>query len=143
MRWWHLEQVADIEVHAFADESAWSVEQLWAELAGVPERRRYVVAADGDRVVGYAGIGLGPDTADVMTVAVRPGERGRGVGRRLVTALLDEAETAGLRTVLLEVRATNAAAIALYSDLGFVTISRRPAYYGPGRDGVIMRRRAQ
>ncbi len=143
MRWWDIGQVVGIEADVFADESAWSVEQLWAELAGVPDRRRYVVAADGERVVGYAGIGLGLDAADVMTVAVRPTERGRGVGRRLVTALLGEAETAGLRTVLLEVRATNVAAIALYTDLGFTTISRRPGYYGPGRDGVVMRRRAE
>ncbi|MGA7690652.1 MAG: ribosomal protein S18-alanine N-acetyltransferase [Jiangellales bacterium] len=143
MRWWDVEQVAGIEATVFADEAAWSVEQLWAELAGVPDRRRYVVAEAAQSVVGYAGISLGVDTADVMTVAVHPGWRGTGVGRRLVTALLDDADEHGAREVLLEVRATNVAAIALYADLGFVTISRRRHYYGPGRDGVIMARRAQ
>jgi [ribosomal protein S18]-alanine N-acetyltransferase len=143
MRWWDVDPVAHLEATVFADEPAWSVEQLWAELAGVPDRRRYVVAVAADTVVGYAGISLGPDTADVMTVAVLPAWRRRGLGRRLVTALLDEAERRRAREVLLEVRATNEAAIDLYTGLGFATISRRRHYYGSGHDGVIMRRRAQ
>jgi ribosomal-protein-alanine N-acetyltransferase len=143
MRWWDVEPVALIEATVFADEQAWSREQLWAELAGVPERRVYLVAVAAETVVGYAGLSLGPDVADLMTVAVHPDWRGGGTGRRLVTSLLSAAEERGVREVLLEVRADNAPAIALYTDVGFEPLSRRRDYYGPGRDGVIMRRRAQ
>lgn len=141
MRWWHVEAVLAIERAVFGS-TAWTPEQLVAELAGVPERRHYVVATDADDVVlGYAGLALSGDTADVMTVAVAERARGRGSGRALVRDLLATASQRGVHEVFLEVGVDNAPAIGLYSGLGFDRLSRRRDYYGPGIDALLMRRR--
>lgn len=141
MRWWHLEAVLAIERQVFI-RAAWTPEQLWSELAGVPRTRYYVVATDEDGVVvGYAGSAVRGDTADVMTVAVAPSEQGRGTGRALVRDLLANAARRGVHEVFLEVRTANEAAIALYGSLGFNRLSRRRDYYGSGIDGLVMRRR--
>lgn len=139
MRWWHLEPVLAIERQVFPQ--PWTAEQFWSELAGVPSRRHYVVAEHDEAVVGYAGVALGDDTADVMTIAVAGHARRSGIGRALLLDLVGVAARRRIREVLLEVRADNDAALALYESLGFTRLSRRRGYYGPGQDGVIMRRR--
>jgi ribosomal-protein-alanine N-acetyltransferase len=137
MRWWDLEAVGRIEADRFGDQ-AWSAAQLWAELARVPESRRYVVARSAGEVVGYAGLFLVRPEADVQTIAVARGAQGRGIGRALLTALADQARTAGADVLHLEVRADNAAARSLYAAFGFGPDGRRRDYYGPGCDAVLM-----
>ena len=138
LRWWHLPQVHAIEQVLFPGD-CWSVEQFWSELA--QPTRCYVVALDEDEVVGYAGLFLLPPDADIQTVAVGWDHQGQGIARRLVSDLLDVADSAGATHTMLEVRADNEAATALYRRLGFVPISTRPRYYPDGGDAVIMRRR--
>jgi len=137
LRWWHLPQVHAIEQVLFPGD-CWSVEQFWSELA--QPTRCYVVALDEDEVVGYAGLFLLPPDADIQTVAVGWDHQGQGIARRLVSDLLDVADSAGATHTMLEVRADNEAATALYRRLGFVPISTRPRYYPDGGDAVIMRR---
>ncbi len=140
MRWWDLPDVLALEQELFSPE-AWSEAQLWGELA--QGTRRYVVAVDGGgSLLGYAGIDLGIDTADVQTLAVARPARRRGVARRLLGSLLTQAEQAGLRDVVLEVRADNEAAACLYAEAGFRPIGRRRGYYAAGTvDAVVLRRR--
>jgi ribosomal-protein-alanine N-acetyltransferase len=76
----------------------------------------------------------------VQTVAVRADQQGRGIGALLLKALLAEAERRGCLEVLLEVRADNAPAIALYAARGFETIATRRRYYADGTDALILRR---
>jgi ribosomal-protein-alanine N-acetyltransferase len=145
LHWWDLPQVLALEQQAFAGTDPWSAEQLWAELAGVPQRRYYLVARsepDGP-VVGYAGLALGPDVADVMTVAVRPTARRRGVGTAMLAELIEQAQRAGVPDVLLEVRADNDAALALYGRIGFSRVGLRRRYYRDGVDGLVLRRRVR
>ena len=129
----------DIERASFAGEQPWSCETWWSELAGVPEHRAYVAASDTGRVVGYAGARWADDVGDVMTVAVHPASRRRGIGSMLVGSLLDEARRRRVRELTLEVRDGNDAAASLYAGHGFEAIARRRGYYGPGIDGVLMR----
>lgn len=136
MRWWHVPQVAELEQRLFPDDR-WSAEQFWSELA--QSTRRYWIATDGDRVVGYAGLFALPPDSDVQTIAVDPDFRGRGIGRLLMAQLLDSAREGGCRQMMLEVRAGNAAARALYESLGFTSISTRVGYYPNGEDAVILR----
>lgn len=133
--------VAALDQAAFAARQPWTVEQVWAELAGVPQRRHYVVAESAGALVGYAGVAFAGDTADVMTVAVAPGARRSGIGRALVSDLVRAARGAGALEVLLEVRADNDPAQRLYAALEFTPIARRRDYYGSGVDGIVMRRR--
>jgi ribosomal-protein-alanine N-acetyltransferase len=140
LRWWDLEEVLPIEAELFGAD-AWTAGQFWSELARVPDTRWYVVAREGTRVVGYAGLFQAGPEADIQTVAVAAAAQGRGLGRRLVEALLDAAGSRGAQVVHLEVRADNTAALRLYDTLGFTAVGRRPDYYGRGRDALLMSRR--
>lgn len=160
MRWWDLDDVLAIERVAFDADRPWTAEQFWSELAGVPARRLYLVADDRGSVVGYAGLAWpgdlrsdaatvqaggigGGEGADIMTLAVHPDRGGGGIGRALLRALLDAVRARGVAEVMLEVRADNAGARALYRGAGFVDLARRRDYYAPGVDGVVMRWRAR
>ena len=140
MRWWDVEAAAEIEQRLFPD--AWSVETFWAELAGVPETRHYVVAEDDGVLLGYAGLFATRHSADVQTVAVAPEAQGSGLGATLLQDLLDEATRRGCGEVLLEVRVDNEPARRLYERHGFERVAVRRGYYQPGSvDGLVLRRR--
>jgi ribosomal-protein-alanine N-acetyltransferase len=139
MRWWDLDAILPLEAALFPDDP-WSAGIFWSELAGWPGTRHYVVAERDGVVVGYAGLAVTGD-ADVQTLAVSPREQGRGLGRLLLADLLEEAGRRHAPAVLLEVRADNTAAQALYASAGFSEIARRRGYYDGGRvDALVMRR---
>jgi len=143
MRWQDLAAVAELE-DSIHPESAWSLATWWAELAGRP-RRHYVVldpAPDtaGPVIGGYAGLTLSGRSADVMTVAVAPAYQGRGAGARLLQALHHHAAEAGAHELMLEVRADNEAALALYAAQGYRTVAVRRGYYQPGAVDAIVQR---
>lgn len=79
------------------------------------------------------------DEAEILTLAVEPRARRRGVGTTLLTKALAEAHGRGARAVLLEVSVGNTAARALYDRAGFVEVGRRPRYYADGSDAMILR----
>ena len=140
MRWWDVEPVHAVERELFSD--AWSPETFWSELAGVPETRYYVVAETASMIVGYAGLAVVGHQADVQTVAVAPAAQGSGLGGRLLDDLLTEARRRDAGEVLLEVRADNEAAHALYAARGFERIAVRRGYYPPDRaDAYVLRLR--
>lgn len=149
MRWWDIAGLEPLERALFAHDT-WPAEAFWAELA-MGDRRVYLVAETEDgSVLGYAGLSCpaaarGGD-AEIMTVAVDAAAQGRGIGAALVDALRDEAQRRGAGRLLLEVRADNAAALAVYRRAGFEQIATRPAYYpaGPGSpavDALVLRLR--
>jgi [ribosomal protein S18]-alanine N-acetyltransferase len=139
VHWADIPALAVLERELFAHD-AWSEPTWWAELAGRP-RRDYVVLADADGLLGYAGLDHGGDVADVMTIAVAPRAQGRGLGRLLLTALEERATARGAGHVMLEVRADNAAALGLYERSGFTVLSTRRRYYQPGDvDAIVMRK---
>jgi len=141
MRWWDVEAVQALDVELFGT-TAWSAGMFWSELAA-GESRSYVVAETaGGTLAGYAGLLVAGSEADVQTLGVAPALQGRGVGTLLLRALTAEAVRRGATSLLLEVRADNDAALALYSREGFERISVRRRYYQPGDvDAWIMRRR--
>ncbi|MGV1009175.1 MAG: ribosomal protein S18-alanine N-acetyltransferase [Dermatophilaceae bacterium] len=141
MGWTDIEELARLESELFCD-TAWSAATWWAELAERP-RREYVVAADDGRLAGYAGIGHGGEVADLMTLAVAPAYRRRGVGAGLLDEVLQRAAEQGASSVLLEVRADNAEALRLYRRRGFEQVGVRRRYYQPSdTDAVVLRLRA-
>ena len=118
--------------------TAWTAAQFWGELA--QPNRTYLVTEDGDGVQAYAGLMVVPPTADIQTIAVAARAQRRGLASAILERLLATADAAGCTQTFLEVRADNAAAIALYERAGFAPIARRTSYYAPGEDAVIMRR---
>ena len=138
MTWHDIAAVHELESSLFPVD-AWSVEQFWAELA--QPTRHYVVAERDGHVIGYGGIMALTPTADLQTIAVAGSEQGRGTGRALLERLIELAAEQECVELLLEVRADNTAAIALYERRGFTTIAVRAGYYAPGVDARIMRLR--
>lgn len=98
--------------------------------AGYPA---WVLEQDG-AVIGYGVLSVAADEAHVLNVCTAPEAQGRGHGRRLLRALLQVARARRAQRVFLEVRPSNAVAIALYHSEGFNEIGRRPRYY-PAHDG--------
>jgi ribosomal-protein-alanine N-acetyltransferase len=123
-------------------EDAWTPEMFAAEFAQPPSRRLYLVAEDGNVLVGYAGMMFtGGSQADVVTLAVNSARWGEGTGTALLTALVDEADKRGYEEVLLEVREDNPRARRLYLLHGFTEVGIRRGYYQPsGVDAVVMRK---
>ena len=139
MRWWHIAELEPIEAELFGDER-WSAAMFWNELANA---HYYLVALDGDEVVGYAGLSVTGDEAWVQNIAVRKDRQRHGIGRTLLEALLAEADRRGARPVLLEVAIDNAKAQRLYDKYGFAPVGVRRGYYQPSNtDAVVMRRDA-
>lgn len=139
LHWTDIEAVTVLEHELFPDD-AWSPPSLWSELAARP-RRSYVVEQDEDgEVVGYAGVDLGGEVADVMTMAVASRAQGRGLGRRLLEELVSRAEADHAAYLMLEVRADNQPARRLYESRGFELLTVRRRYYQPGDvDAHVMR----
>ena len=137
LRWWHIEALEPIEADLFGVER-WSAAMFWNELANA---HYYLVALDGDEVIGYAGLSVTGDEAWVQNIAVRGDRQHRGIGRSLLEALLVEADRRGARPVLLEVAVDNAKAQRLYDRYGFAPVGVRRGYYQPSNtDAVVMRR---
>ncbi|RJK93488.1 ribosomal protein S18-alanine N-acetyltransferase [Vallicoccus soli] len=139
LRWWDVERVLPLERLLFPDDP-WSAELFWSEL-GQGATRHYVLAERAGEVVGYAGLAAPAGDGDVQTLAVAPAAQGRGVGGLLLRELLREAGARGCAAVLLEVRADNRPALALYARHGFERVGVRRGYYAGGVDAVVMRRR--
>ncbi|MGW3495186.1 ribosomal protein S18-alanine N-acetyltransferase [Streptomyces sp. NPDC001020] len=142
MRWWDIDPVLALEKDLFP-EDAWSRGMFWSELAhsrGPEATRRYVLAVDGERVVGYAGLAVQGDLGDIQTIAVARDQWGTGLGRRLLTELLQAATAFECAEVMLEVRVDNERAQKLYERFGFEPIGFRRGYYQPGNvDALVMR----
>lgn len=138
MRWWDIPAVVALERRLFRPDP-WTAEMFWSELAWVPDTRRYLVAEESGRLVGYAGLMAVRDEATVQTIGVHPDLHGSGLGHVLLHELLEEARQRGCREVYLEVGADNRPALGLYERFGFSPLGRRRDYYGPGLDALTMR----
>ena len=129
------------QVHATAFASSWSAEDI---LRFAEEPGGFALVAE--TAAGMAGFILWrvmAGEAEILTLAVRPRSRRRGIARSLVeTALALAAQTAG--AMLLEVADDNPGALALYARIGFKTVGRRAGYYARSGvasvDAVVMRR---
>ena len=139
MRLADLDAVLELEEQLFAPDT-WTRSMYRDELSRT-DTCSYLVAEDGDRVVGYAGLIAYDDEAHVATIGITGARQGEGLGALLLDALLAEADRRRSPVVLLEVRADNEVAQGLYRRRGFTEIGRRPRYYQPsGTDAVVMKR---
>ncbi|MEX2467626.1 MAG: ribosomal protein S18-alanine N-acetyltransferase [Gemmatimonadota bacterium] len=93
----------------------------------------------GDGILGYAVLWCVLDQGELANIAVRPDLRGRGLGARLLQAVLDTCRRRGVESLYLEVRESNLAAAALYERFGFRDVGRRKNYYqSPPEDARVM-----
>ncbi|MFV0254514.1 MAG: ribosomal protein S18-alanine N-acetyltransferase [Beutenbergiaceae bacterium] len=128
-----LDRVLALEGELFSAD-AWTRGMLTDELAA--PGRRYLVAELAGDVVGYAGVLLGPES-HIMTIAVALSQQRRGIGRALMTGLMQAIREAGSDSVVLEVRADDEGPQHLYAEFGFVPLGIRRGYYR-GADALVM-----
>lgn len=114
----------------------WSAGEIESSLAEPPRRCLVAVAEEEERVLGFVLVQCAVSgEAEILTVAVDPVARRRGVARRLLWGVLE----AMPGRVWLEVRRSNTAAQRLYQQLGFVDVGLRRNYYSsPSEDAVVM-----
>jgi ribosomal-protein-alanine N-acetyltransferase len=129
------------EVHARSFETGWSAADIAALLAA-PGGFGLAVREDGVICGFLLGRAIAGE-AEVLTLAVAPAARRRGVARALMAAAIAAAEAAGAEALFLEVAADNLAALQLYAGAGFVRVGARPGYYGRAGaavDALVLRR---
>jgi [ribosomal protein S18]-alanine N-acetyltransferase len=155
------DRCAELEAMLFPGDDPWPTVAFVRELAA--DHNHYVAArvrADADdplraacgrardrrddTLVGYGGISrlgrMPPFEYEIHTIGVDPAYQGRGIGRRMLDALL---QIAGDSVVHLEVRTDNETALALYRSVGFTEVGVRKRYYRiSGADAYAMRREA-
>ena len=130
----HVAAVAELEKQNFSEP--------WPEIAVRSELTNklalWLVALEGETVVGYVGSQTVLQEADMMNIAVAETHRRQGIARLLVEELICQLDAYQLT---LEVRASNAPAIALYEKLGFTQVGLRKNYYHkPKEDALILRK---
>ena len=114
----------------------WTREMLRSQL---PDGQHVFLAAEEDgQVLGYVGMTFVLDEGYIGNVAVDPAARRRGIGRALISELLARARALSLSFVTLEVRETNAPAIALYAGFGFAPVGLRKNYYDSPRENALL-----
>jgi len=131
--------IAGIERACFGD--PWS-EAAFQELLHMRDAIFLVATRKNpESVAGYVIARVVAGEADVLNIAVRPPDQGRGLGGELLDSGLAAVIARGVHEVFLEVRESNAAALALYESRGFKSVSRRKRYYqNPVEDALLLRR---
>ena len=131
----HIRQIEEIERDCFS--RPWTAEQLKSQMRD--EQHEFIAAVGDGRVLGYVGLMYVLDEGYISNVAVHPDARRQGIGDALIDALTAKAAELELAFLTLEVRESNAPAIALYAKHGFHPVGKRKNYYdAPKEDAVLM-----
>lgn len=136
----HLASIMPIEEASYP--KPWSMNVFTSEIEMMRRgERTYLVAREGDRVVGYAGVMYAGDDAHVTNIAVDRRHQRGGVATRLLAELAMAAIQHGCTGLTLEVRVSNSGAQALYERFGFESAGVRKRYYENVEDAIVMWRR--
>lgn len=131
----HAEQLEELEKVCFS--MPWSKEFLISQLPD--DRHVFIVAVEGERVLGYVGMMYVIDEGYISNVAVSPEYRRKGIADALILELLERCISLELSFVTLEVRESNSPAMALYEKHGFSPVGKRKNYYDfPKEDAILM-----
>ncbi len=133
----HVSQIAALEKRCFSD--PWSENSISSELSN--PLSLWLVAMEGELLVGYIGSQSVIGESDMMNVAVHPDFRRQGIAEKLILELVNRLAGKGNHCLSLEVRASNTPAVRLYEKLGFQQVGLRKNYYrNPKEDGLILRK---
>lgn len=136
----YCEEVADIAKENLPE--AWSLSGIQDVLQY--DDNIYYVAKQTDKgeIVGFAGIMLIVDEAELLNIAVRKDYQGQGIGQLLLKKVIEEGQARGAGRMLLEVRRSNISAIKLYYKNLFSVLGERENYYSnPTEDAIILEKK--
>lgn len=128
-------RISEIEAECFPQEP-WNFQMLASSFE--TESFHGILAEDGGEIIGYGGVTVAADSADIANVAVTEPFRNSGVGTAIINGLLEVAAACGARKVFLEVRVSNSVAMELYLRCGFKGAYARTRYYSDGEDCLVM-----
>ena len=129
-----LENIKEILISDFDD--FWNYNILKEELES--SNSKYIIAKTNDgEIIGFAGIKIILDNADIMNIVVKKSWRNQGVGNLLLSNLISICKISNLSSLSLEVNEDNLPAIHLYEKFGFKQVGVRKNYY-QDKDGMIM-----
>jgi ribosomal-protein-alanine N-acetyltransferase len=130
-----LFKVADLERRLFSD--PWSIDSFRGALRS--QNQVFLVCDDDGTIAGYCGMLMVPGEGQILNVAVDENYRRRGLATEMMNSMVDIGTTNEVFLYTLEVRESNAPALALYKSLGFVPTGRRKGYYkNPEEDAILM-----
>jgi ribosomal-protein-alanine N-acetyltransferase len=128
-------ELLDIEVAQFPE--PWTRSMLLDEISNV-ETRRYTVALEGKKIIGYLGVMFVMDELHVNTIGTLPGYEGRGVATSLMSDAWVVAKEKGVRRATLEVAVSNTRAQKLYFRFGFAPVGVRKNYYERTQEDALI-----
>ena len=129
-----LENIKDILISDFDD--FWNYNILKEELES--SNSKYIIAKTNDgEIIGFAGIKIILDSADIMNIVVKKSWRKQGVGNLLLSNLISICKISNLSSLSLEVNEDNLPAIHLYEKVGFKQVGLRKNYY-QDKNGIVM-----
>lgn len=131
----HVEGV--FEVSKLSLSEAWNLDSIEKELSN--KLAKYLVALDGDKVIGFVGIWIVFDEGDITNIAVHPDYRKQGIGDLLMTNLISICKENNINSLTLEVRESNIPAQNLYKKHSFKEEGIRKNFYdNPKENAIIM-----
>ena len=130
----YLPQVHEIEKLSFP--SPWSLNALQSEIKN-PVSHLWVFKKE-EILSGYICFWMFDEEAQVLSLAVHPRDRGKGIGHYLLNKMIERAFLKGVQYIWLEVRPSNLTGKRLYEKLGFIEVYRRPRYYSNAEDAIVM-----
>ncbi len=116
----------------------WRIEILQEELQH--ENSKYLVAKLCGEIVGFAGIKIILDEAEIMNIVIRKDKRNQGIASSLLSELIQIAYNSNCSTILLEVNENNLPAIHLYEKFSFERIGLRKKYYNNTDNAILMKK---
>jgi len=133
-----VRRIHDIELLSYT--LPWSEASILAWIEGTD--RVYFLARDKitSAVLGYIAVFFVAGEGEIASVAVHPNERRKGVAREIFSVIKKYCIRERIRTLFLEVRENNIAAISLYKSLGFMDVGRRKGYYEDTKEDAILMR---
>lgn len=134
----NLDSIHDILVSEFDD--FWTPSIFKEELQN--SNSLYFMAQIDDEIVGFAGIKIILDEADLMNIVTKKSYRNKGIGKSLLNYIISNSKDLGLQSITLEVNENNSVAIHLYETLGFQKVGFRKNYY-KNDNGLLMTKQIQ
>ncbi|GLY12442.1 ribosomal protein S18-alanine N-acetyltransferase [Pseudobacillus badius] len=130
-----VDKVHEIEKNSFT--MPWTKESFWNELTNNYFAVYHVAEYEGE-IVGYCGMWLVLDESQITNIAILPEYRGRGLGEKLLVAVMNAAKKKGAAVMSLEVRVSNEPAQGLYKKLGFQPGGIRKNYYSDNQEDALV-----